>query len=128
MTTYSCQSIHVEKNMNNTRHTPSLPLQINPVHYIPAYEKNRYVDRQIPSSQFFQLKYPAGLLCPCSGKIYKSRTSMTAHCKTHVHHIWLEELARESPLAELYELRETVRSQKIIITTLANQIAQQMNT
>lgn len=102
-------------------------LQMTPEIYVPNFDNNRYTDKNYASSAYYSNRYPIGLQCPCSGKVYKTRLSILSHFKTNCHQLWLDELSKESPLAELSELRNTVKSQQIIITTLTNQIEQHKN-
>lgn len=71
----------------------------------------------------------SGLRCTCITKtratIFKTYGAFAAHCKTQSHIRWLEEINANSKniAAENTELRETVRTQKEIITRLDIQLS-----
>lgn len=70
----------------------------------------------------------AGIRCVCSSRArapFKTTGSLAAHCKTQCHGRWLEEINanRVNMAAENTELRETVRTQKEIITRLDIQLS-----
>ena len=99
-----------------------MQLVVEPDIYQPSIdEAGNYIDK-IPCT----LK-TNGLSCPCGSrkdKTYDSFAKFRAHIQTKVHQKWLEGVNanRANYLVECISLRETVKTQQIIIAQMQRQL------
>ena len=100
-----------------------MDLIVEPDIYSPSVDNNgNYVDK-IPS--FNNLKN--GLRCPCGtrkDKCYETAINFSTHIKTKKHVKWLSDvnLNRANYFVENMNLRETINSQKLVISKLDNDL------
>jgi hypothetical protein len=92
-----------------------MELTIQPTIYEPSLDSNNnYVDK-VPS----QLLLTNGIRCACNprGTLFTNRQNINHHFKSLCHQSWIENQNRnkQNHLTELFELRELVKQQTILI-------------
>jgi len=98
-----------------------MELTLEPEIYCPSIDENRnYVDK-IPPTIIH------GIRCPCGSrkdKVYITSGLFCVHLKTKHHQTWLNELNlnKVNHYRENEELKQTVQSQRIIISQLEKEI------
>ena len=96
-----------------------MDLIVEPDIYSPSVDNNGNYINKIPS--FTNLKN--GLRCPCGtrkDKCYESASNFSTHIKTKKHIKWLSDvnLNRANYFVENVNLKETITSQKLIISRM----------
>jgi hypothetical protein len=88
--------------------------------YTPKWINHEYRDVHYISSSHFLHTHPHGVLCPCTNHVFTTKGKFDTHRKCKRHRKWMLVLSEGNPLEELQELRQTCKSQKIIICSLSN--------
>tara|TARA_B100001109_G_C18812357_1_gene450343 strand:- start:840 stop:1223 length:384 start_codon:yes stop_codon:yes gene_type:complete len=99
-----------------------MDISIEPTIYQPGINfSGDYIDN-IPNFKF----NTAGIICPCSNKdkVFINRQSFIGHTKTKKHSLWLDTINnnKSNYLVDNISLKETIKTQKIIIARYEKQI------
>lgn len=93
-----------------------------PETYVPKMDSNTklYSDQNM-------IQITHGLICPCTpGKVFQKRDTFKNHMKSNRHKKWIEHLNENAVnyYAENMELKETIKTQKMLLTQYETKVKQ----
>ena len=99
-----------------------MDLATTPDVYAPSIHKGSYVDFVPPIDK------NSGIKCPCNGctRTYVSKQGFRSHIATQKHIRWIEDVNNnaENYYKELIKSQDTIKTQKLIIARLSQQISE----